>query len=247
MHDSLPLSPYGSAPSVSGQPKPPTSSFPRKTGRFVVIPGMLLCGGLSLLLIFLCDQWITRVAAEAHSSNLSDVPVMPVGLVLGCSEFLANGNRNLYFRHRIEAALELYRSGKCRAFLVSGDHGRSDYNEPGQMKAALVRGGIPEDRIHCDYAGFRTLDSVVRAKEVFGLDRFLIVSQAFHNERALFLARENGIDAFGYDAEDVRHRAGLKTRLREKVARVKTILDTTFLGTQPRYLGTPITIPEGKP
>ncbi len=212
--------------------------------KLIVVPAVLFGGGFLLLLIFLCDQWMVQVTAGDHTAQLSEVPAMKVSLVLGCSEYLANGNRNLYFAHRIKAALELYNHGKCEALLVSGDHGTLNYNEPAKMKAALIRGGVPEDRIHCDYAGFRTLDSVVRAKKVFGLNEFIVVSQAFHNERALYLAKEHGINAFGYDAADVRYRGGLKTRVREKLARVKTIFDVSFLRAQPRFLGTPISIPE---
>ncbi|MDF1852075.1 MAG: ElyC/SanA/YdcF family protein [Verrucomicrobiales bacterium] len=207
-----------------------------------IFPVALLGAGFLLLVIFLADKTIQNRTESAHSSDLIQVPDLDVAVILGCSEYLSNGRKNLYFSHRIAAALELYDNGRCRTFLVSGDNGRHSYNEPEAMKQALIRGGIPAEQIYCDFAGFRTLDSVVRAKKVFGIDRFIIVSQRFHNERAIYLAQKNGIDAFGYNAQDVHYRGGLKTRLREKLARVKTVLDVTLLDSQPKFLGTRIPI-----
>ena len=132
------------------------------------------------------------------------------------------------------------------AILVSGDNSRRDYDEPTDMKEALVEAGLPEDRIHCDYAGFRTLDSVVRAKDVFLLDRFVVVSQEFHVERALYIAKELGIEAYGYPARDVGGKAGMKTKAREDLARVKAVLDMKLLNTQPKFRGEPVPIVDAK-
>lgn len=126
-----------------------------------------------------------------------------------------------------------------KALLVSGDNGSRQYDEPTAMKAALVAAGVPAERIVCDYAGFRTLDSVVRAREVFGQSRFLVVSQRFHNERAIFLARRLGIEAVGLNAQDVPRSRALTTWLREYLARVQAVLDVTLLGTRPRFAGPP--------
>jgi len=176
-------------------------------------------------------------------SEVSKIPPTRVGLVFGTTDRVG-GRENLYFRYRIDAATEVWNAGKIETLIVSGDNRSRYYNEPEKMRQALVRRGIPADRIVCDYAGLRTLDSVVRAKEIFGADTVLFISQRFQNERAIYLAKAHGLNAYGYAARDVESRAGLKTRLREVGARVKMWLDVNFLDTRPRHLGDPETLPE---
>ena len=171
------------------------------------------------------------------TAERAELPTTKVGLVLGCSEQVAGGRKNLYFERRIAAAAELFHARKVRYLLVSGDNSRADYDEPGDMQRALIAAGVPASRIVLDYAGFRTLDSVVRAKQVFGLDELIIVSQRFHNERAVYLARAHGIRAYGYDARDVSGSAALRTRLREVVSRLVAVLDVELLHSKPRFGG----------
>lgn len=109
------------------------------------------------------------------------------------------------------------------------------------MKHALVKQGIPEKFIYLDYAGFRTFDSMIRAKEIFNQDSFVVISQKFHNERAVYIVRNNGVIAFGYNAEDVSAYNGFLTNIRELFARVKVFLDI-FFGVKPTYLGEKIRI-----
>jgi SanA protein len=172
-----------------------------------------------------------------------DLPAAKVGLVFGTSDRI-RGSENRYFRYRIDAAVEVWNAGKVDTLIVSGDNRSRYYNEPEKMKAALVQEGVPKSRIVCDYAGLRTLDSVVRAKEIFGADTILVISQRFQNERAIYLAKANGMEAYGFNAEDVELQAGFKTRLREVGARVKMWLDVNFLDTQPRHLGEKVEMPE---
>ena len=187
--------------------------------------------------LFFCDAWVARAARGRCLASVSEVPEAPVALVLGCSDYLPDGRKNLYFTRRIAAAAELFHAGRVRALIVSGDNHREGYDEPSAMKAALVREGIPAENVACDYAGFCTLDSVVRAREVFGQTRFIVVSQRFHCERAVFLARERGIEAFGFDATRVGGAAGLKTRLRESLARAMAVVDVALLDTRSKFLG----------
>jgi SanA protein len=168
--------------------------------------------------------------------KIEDVGEFNAALVLGTSPRLANGMNNAYFYHRIDAAEELYKSGKVKYIIVSGDNGNVNYNEPEEMKKELVSRGIPAEIIFCDYAGFRTLDSVIRAKAIFGQEKIIIVSQKFHCERAVFLARRNGIDAYGYCATDVYKYYGFKTKVREVFARVKVFYDLIF-GVDPKFYG----------
>lgn len=212
----------------------------RPLRRFLVAAVAL--GLVLAALLFGADAWV-RTLGGAHShARLQDVPKARVAVVLGCSERLANGRFNRFFRHRMEAAAELYRQGRVQALIVSGDNSRKDYDEPGAMREALVSAGVPRDRIWCDYAGLRTLDSVLRAQRIFGQEEFIVVSQRFHNERAVFLGRRLGLKVHGFNAADVPVAAAPTTYLREILARVKAVLDVTVLGTQPRHGGPPVEI-----
>ncbi|MCB0734627.1 MAG: YdcF family protein [Flavobacteriales bacterium] len=189
----------------------------------------------------LADTWVSNQAYDATYNQLDHLPANRVGLLLGTSKYGSGGHVNSYYRNRLKAAFELYTSGKVEYILVSGDNGSIYYDEPTTMKKDLVRMGIPEDHIYLDYAGFRTLDSVVRSKVIFGQTSITIISQRFHNERALVLARMNGINAVAYNAPDVGFRFGLKTQLREKLARVKLIIDLVTLK-KPKFGGPPVSI-----
>jgi SanA protein len=166
-----------------------------------------------------------------------------VMLVFGCDDQI-DGRENLYFRYRIDAAAEVWKAGKAKCVIVSGDNRTKYYNEPKRMRAALIEKGVPGEKIICDYAGLRTLDSVVRAKEIFGVEKVVFISQRFQNERASYLAKANGMEYTGYNAKDVEGKGGLKTRLREVGARVKMWLDVRVLGTRPKHLGEKVALPE---
>lgn len=202
---------------------------------------LTLVFGAGVALVGVCHLWVEGVAGAFCHGDLSTVPKMKVALVLGCAPTV-QGRPNLFFTKRMEAAVRLHQSGKVEALIVSGDNGSKEYDESTAMKDALVKAGIPEKAIYLDYAGFRTLDSVVRAKEVFGQESFVVVSQRFHNERAVFLARQSGIHAVGYDASDLRGSRGMMTHLREYLARVQAVLDVKLLGTQPKFLGEAVVI-----
>lgn len=217
----------------------------KKPGKWMRRIGLLLLAVVLVLLAVVIYANITAVWASRGRifSDVKQVPVTRVGLVFGTTDRV-NGRENLYFRYRIEAAAKLWKAGKLETLIVSGDNRSRYYNEPDKMKQALVERGIPAERIVCDFAGLRTLDSVVRAKEIFGADPILFISQRFQNERAIYLAKANGIQAYGFNAEDVETQAGLKTKLREVGARVKMWLDVNFLNTRPKHLGEKVELPE---
>lgn len=197
---------------------------------------------ISLTAIAYCNWAVNKAAAGKLFSRVSDVPYNKVGLLLGTSKSLADGRANLYYQFRIQAALELYRAGKVRYIIVSGDNSQVDYNEPEQMRNDLVQNGVDSNHIVLDYAGFRTFDSIVRLREIFGQSKVTIISQQFHNERALYIASKERITAVAYNAKDVATAAGLKTLLRERLARVKVFVDY-LTGKQPKYLGPKVVIP----
>ncbi|HAH30772.1 MAG TPA: protein SanA [Elusimicrobia bacterium] len=163
------------------------------------------------------------------------------GLLLGTSHNLKGGGKNPFFYNRMEAAVELYKAGKIENIIVSGDNRTRYYNEPEEMRKELSRQGIPEDRIYLDYAGRRTLDSVIRCGEVFGQNSFTVISQKFHNQRAVFLGRLSGLDVVGFNAKSVNYFWGFKTRFREYFARVNMFADLLF-EKKPRFLGEKIEI-----
>jgi SanA protein len=206
--------------------------------------GIALLGvvALGIACIVGAQVWVTQSGKGRHTSDISRVPNRNVALVLGTSNTLANGRPNLYYTGRIRAATELWKANKCQYFIVSGDNGTRGYDEPTDMKNDLIANGVPEKNIYCDYAGFRTLDSMVRAKKVFGQSEILVVSQDWHNERAIFLGKHHEVDAFGYDARGP-HEAYF-SGIRETFARVQAVLDVTILQKKPKFLGEPVLVGE---
>ncbi len=196
---------------------------------------------LPILIFTGCYYIIEISSADRLYQNVDQIPYNKVGLVLGTARHQVGGGMNPYYEHRIEAAVALYEAGKVSFILVSGDNGSIYYNEPNTIKKDLIAEGIPENKIFLDYAGFRTLDSMLRAKTVFGLDSVTVISQEFHNERALFIASRNELHAIGYNAQDVAGSRGLKVQVREYFARVKVFLDLVF-NTQPKFYGNRIEI-----
>jgi SanA protein len=171
---------------------------------------LLVVGGLLAILVttlILIDLGISLSTRNAVTDQISDVAPVEVALILGTSRSY-RGQPNRFYQARIEAAARLFQSGRVRGILVSGDNATRYYNEPISMQKDLIALGVPADVITLDYAGFRTLDSMIRAKKVFGLDEVLVVSQRFHAARAVFLARQFGLDARGFAADDPAH-AGL--------------------------------------
>ncbi len=220
-------------------PGPPSDhTLRRRRIAWRIAAGLLLACGAAL---FTADWSVVRAASGRCFERVEHVPSAPVALVLGCAEKVAGGRTNIYFKRRIDAAAELYHSGKVEALIVSGDNSHKEYDEPTAMKNALGRAGVPSERVYCDFAGLRTLDSVVRASAIFGQSRFIVVSQRFHTERAVYLARSRGLEAFGFDAQAVGGGAGLQTRAREWLARLAAVIDTA-LDRQPKYLGPPVEI-----
>ncbi|OJW84927.1 MAG: protein SanA [Bacteroidetes bacterium 46-16] len=196
---------------------------------------------LLVIAIWSVDYWVSRSTSRQIFSDIQAIPKHKVGLLLGTSKYLNGGGINPYYQYRIDAAVLLYNAGKISFILVSGDNRTVNYNEPERMKRDLVARGIPEERIFLDHAGFRTLDSILRCKDVFGENNFTIISQPFHNERALFIANRRGISAIAFNARDVEGQDGVKVMLREKLARIKMVFDL-LLNTQPKYFGPRIII-----
>lgn len=191
---------------------------------------------LAATALVLADCYVSCAGWKQFYSSSISIPYRPVAVVLGTSRSV-RGRLNRFYMSRLEAAAALFRAHKVDGILVTGDNAQHSYNEPAQMKKDLVALGIPARYITIDYAGFRTLDSVVRAKEVFQQHGYTIISQRFHCLRALYIARSAGHDVIAFGAAEVPGFRGAKIRLREILARVKALLDVHVLNTRPRFLG----------
>lgn len=189
-----------------------------------------------ILLVAFSNAVVLQASRGRIFSDPSALPHNYVGVVLGTSPFVRGGGWNPFFVNRIQAAVTLYQAGKVNLILVSGDNQYRTYNEPAQMRKLLVENGVPESRIIVDAAGYRTLDSIVRAGTVFGWHKFTVISQEFHNHRALFVADHSGLNVVAFNAEDVGGYTGLRQTLREQLARALAVLDVYLLGTEPREL-----------
>lgn len=193
--------------------------------------------GLIYLWIYYNNNSMAKEAEALIYRDINKIPAKKAALVLGTSKYLSGGRINYYFKYRIESAVKLFRAGKVRAIVVSGDNGSKGYDEPTTMRDDLVARGIPSRYITIDYAGFRTLDSIVRAEAIFDLKDYIIVSQQFHLERAIYLAHAKGQKVIGFVAKDFRDTVwAKKMEHRELLARVKAVLDV-HLGVEPKFYG----------
>lgn len=200
---------------------------------FKYLGAALLFGILLLLSI---NIWVVQSTKSQVFDSIEALPKNEFGLVLGTSSKTMAGVDNQYFVTRIEQAAALYKSGKVERLLLSGDNETAYYNEPSKMKEALIEMGVPDSVIILDYAGYRTLDSVVRCKEVFGITNVTIITQQFHGYRALFLSNHNGLKAIVLTAGPDGEKDALSVMFREYFARFKAVLDLYVLKTKPKDL-----------
>ncbi|EIC84842.1 outer membrane permeability protein SanA [Serratia sp. M24T3] len=196
---------------------------------------------LMLIVAIGLDRWISWKTKDYIYDEVQQLPHRQVGVVLGTAKYYRTGVINQYYLYRIQGAINAYNSGKVKYLLLSGDNALQSYNEPMTMRRDLMAAGIPSSDIVLDYAGFRTLDSIVRTRKVFDTNDFLIITQRFHCERALFIALHMGIQAQCFavpSPKDI-----LTVRVREIFARLGALNDLYILNRQPRFLGPLIPIP----
>lgn len=192
----------------------------------------------TVIFVLSIDIYIKDNTKDKIYYSTKEIPPRNVALVLGTAKYIKRGKINYFYKYRIDAAAKLFKDGKVKAILVSGDNATKYYNEPRRMYKDLVRAGVPKNKIYLDFAGFRTLDSIKRANKIFGLKKFVIISQKFHLERAIFLANKSGADAIGFAAKSLPNTAAsLRMRFREYLARVKAFLDVYILHTTPKFFG----------
>jgi len=214
----------------------------KKRKRYLLKVIIILSGLLFFFTVFVLsiDWYIGSKFNQFIYSDLDQIPKRKIALVLGTSKYVNFGGKiyyNAYYVYRLSAAAKLYQAGKVDGILVSGDNSSQNYDEPTNMTQDLIELGIPANYITQDYAGFRTLDSIVRAQKIFGLENYTIVSQKFHCQRALYIAQSKEQTPIAFAASDVKSVRGLKTRLREVLARFKAFLDCQILNVGPKFLG----------
>ncbi|MEL4014928.1 outer membrane permeability protein SanA [Dryocola clanedunensis] len=202
---------------------------------------LLVLIGLTALTALALDRWMSWKTSPYVYDELQDLPYRQVGVVLGTAKYYRTGVINQYYLYRIQGALNAYNSGKVNYLLLSGDNAQSSYNEPRTMRRDLIAGGVDPADIVLDYAGFRTLDSIVRTRKVFDTNDFIIITQRFHCERALFIALHEGIQAQCYAVPSPKNM--LSVRMREFAARLGAIADVYIFKSEPRFLGPLIPIP----
>jgi SanA protein len=198
--------------------------------------GMLITLVSCALLILLANLWVVNSTSDKVYSETDKLPTNEVAVVLGTANKLMSGKPNPFFEYRIKMAATLYREGKVKYFIVSGDNRTRYYNEPIEMKKALIKSGVPDSVITLDYAGLRTLDTIVRCKEIFGQDTITIITQPFHCYRALFISKYYDMNAVAVMTEDP-NPAGIRVYVREYFARAKAVLDLYVFKTSPKHLG----------
>ena len=196
---------------------------------------------LFIITLWICNSIVTTSTDKLIYKTVLEIPHKKVGLLLGTSKTLNSGKPNQHFFNRITATVELYNSKKIDIIIISGDSSSKEYNEPRDMEIELIKRGIPKNKIHLDYAGFSTYDSVLRIDKIFGQKEFTIISQEFHIRRAIYIANNKNLKAIGYCAEDVNSYGGFKTKLREKFARVKLFIDL-LINKEPVFLGDRIAV-----
>lgn len=175
------------------------------------------------------NLWMVCITRDRLYTNTEDLPKNEVGLLLGTSKYTSGGNPNLHFKSRIEAAARLFHEGKINRLLASGHTDQGRYNEPETMRKELMKKGVPSSAITLDPEGHRTIDSLVRAREAFGLQGFTVISQKYHNYRAVFIGRHYDLDVVAFCADDVEFVHSVKTEIREFFARIKAVIDVYLL------------------
>lgn len=190
-----------------------------------------------ILFIFSANIWVYASTKDLTYDSIEATPVKDVALVLGTSPKLMTGEPNPYFHERIKLAALLLREGKVRHIIVSGDNQTKYYNEPIKMYNALLELGVDKDNVDLDYAGLRTLDSIVRCKKIFGQNDIIIITQPFHSPRALFISNYYNMDAISLSLTNIPADFSYKVKAREYLARALAVLDLYVFHRDPKYLG----------
>jgi SanA protein len=197
---------------------------------------LIAIGVCGIAFIVFAYAKVSSFAPEKMYADPTVCPLNDIGILFGCGKFV-DGRPNQFYLYRIRAAARLYKAGKIKHLLVSGDNHIVGYNEPETMKRDLVQQGVPATAITCDYAGFSTFETVMRAKEIFGVQAATLITQRYHLPRALYLAAVHDIKAIGYEAREPGGNQTVKLKIREVIARIITYGDVHLGVRHPKFLG----------
>lgn len=205
-----------------------------------LIPKLLIIFSLFTLLNLSANEDISN---EKIYKDVNKIPKKRAALLLGTAKYVKKGKKNYFYTYRIDAAVKLWKAKKIDAIVVSGDNATKYYDETTRMFNDLVKRGVPAKYIAKDHAGFRTFDSIERAKEIFDLDDYIIITQEFHLKRALYIAHEKGHKAIGFAAHDIKGtNAAKRMEAREFLAGIKAFLDLNILDTKAKIYGKKIKV-----
>ena len=217
-----------------------TQQNPKRKTLKRLLRAILTLASLGFVAIFAICFYVSNTG-KAYLVTPADAPKVDAILILGARVY-ASGNPSPLLQDRLDYGYTLYAAGKADRIIVSGDHGRKDYDEVNAMKNYLLKKGVPQEHIFLDHAGFNTYDSLYRAKEIFQVNSLIICTQEFHMPRALYIGRRLGLEAYGYAAPDKAAYHMAYNNFREKLAQVKAFLETDVLHRKPKYLGNVIPI-----
>jgi SanA protein len=210
-----------------------------KKKTLILISGLVLCGIILLSAAYI-NSYVKAFGEKNIFEDTRKLPQAQTALILG-ARVLNGGKLSDMLKDRSERALSLYKAGKVKKILMSGDHGQKDYDEVNAVKDFLLSKGVKPQDLFLDHAGFDTYDSIYRAKEIFGVQSLIIVTQRFHLPRAVYIARSLGISANGFTADQQTYVTIKYNELREIPARIKSFLDVLFHA-NPKFLGDKIPI-----
>ncbi len=204
----------------------------KKLGKYVLLVFLAVYALCNIVVFFSSKKYMSR--------DMAALPSCYTALVLGASVY-ASGEPSPILADRLDKALDLYKNNKIKRFLLSGDHGTRSYDEVNKMRAYLNGKGVPDSVIFTDHAGFDTYSSMVRAQKIFEVDSLIIVTQAFHLRRAIYIARKQGLAAYGYQSDMRKYSSINYLRLRESFANIKAFFEVLF-HVKPRFEGDKIPI-----
>ena len=186
-------------------------------------------------------NWFVKLSTKdkiiENYTNIKDADAI---LIFGC-EVKPNGSLSLMLKDRVDKGIELYKSGVAPKVIVSGDHGRDDYDEVNAMKKYMIQNEVPSEDIFMDHAGFNTYDSMYRAKNIFNVNKCVVVTQKYHLYRSVYIGNALGMETYGVPAQDIKYVGQLGRDIREVLARDKDVIKCIFKP-QATYMGDTIPV-----
>lgn len=201
---------------------------------FIII-GIIAAGG-----VFMVNWFVKLSTKDKIIENYSNIKDADAILILGC-QVKPDGSLSLMLKDRLDKGIELYKNGVAPKVIVSGDHGRDDYDEVNAMKKYMIQNEVPSEDIFMDHAGFNTYDSMYRAKNIFNVNKCIVVTQKYHLYRSIYIGNALGMETYGVSAQNIKYVGQLGRDIREILARDKDVVKCIFKP-QATYMGDTIPV-----